>query len=567
MFKWVRRVAVGWVALLFFWQIWRSGWCNDESAHIPAGLYHLETSRMDAYRVNPPLPRLIGAIPLLFDCPQLEWYAFDDLRQRNEYHLANDWISKNTSAVPRQLRLARFFMVGFFVLGAWASFHWAHDLYGASAGYLALALWSLSPDVLTFAATVAPDLPAAATGLFAGYQFWCWLNRDEPKVPWHVGCAVALAILSKFSWLFLLVLLPILTFCRELFANGSTAPVPPIRGARKTKLALVRVSKLCFSFLLTWLVINSFYGFEGTGTLLGDYRFLSRSLAGNAVDEGVTGNRFADDWRGSLPVLLPKEMLQGIDYLRWEFERGYPCYLRGEWKDRGWWYFYVYAMGVKIPLGYWLLVMIAVITWLWDLRKRGLRNGEWLPLLMAILFVVQISSQTGFTHHVRYVLPAYGFLFVFASRVMRVLPKRFAICLAVLSLSGVIMFHALHPGLAHTFFNPLAGGPNQGWRHLGLSNVDWGQSSFRMAQWVKDHPQQRPMTVLFASIPGDPSRLLEGMDQVTFTVESTNNRPRDGWYLLSSQAITNTGNEYFQRANPYAQPYPDMLLFHVTTDR
>jgi hypothetical protein len=88
-----------------------------------------------------------------------------------------------------------------------------------------------------------------------------------------------------------------------------------------------------------------------------------------------------------------------------------------------------------------------------------------------------------------------------------------------------------------------------------------------MAQWVKDHPQQRPMTVLFASIPGDPSRLLEGMDQVTFTVESTNNRPRDGWYLLSSQAITNTGNEYFQRANPYAQPYPDMLLFHVTTDR
>ncbi len=47
------------VAVLLIAQIWRSGWCNDESAHIPAGLYHLETGRMDAYRVNPPLPRLL----------------------------------------------------------------------------------------------------------------------------------------------------------------------------------------------------------------------------------------------------------------------------------------------------------------------------------------------------------------------------------------------------------------------------------------------------------------------------------------------------------------------------
>ena len=68
---WFGFAAAVLVALLLIAQIWRSGWCNDESAHIPAGLYHLETGRMDAYRVNPPLPRMLAALPLLIDHPKI----------------------------------------------------------------------------------------------------------------------------------------------------------------------------------------------------------------------------------------------------------------------------------------------------------------------------------------------------------------------------------------------------------------------------------------------------------------------------------------------------------------
>ena len=60
------------VAVLLIAQIVRSGWCNDESAHIPAGLYRLETGRMDAYRVNPPLFRMLAALPLLIDHPKID---------------------------------------------------------------------------------------------------------------------------------------------------------------------------------------------------------------------------------------------------------------------------------------------------------------------------------------------------------------------------------------------------------------------------------------------------------------------------------------------------------------
>lgn len=85
--KWCGVAAVAiLVAVLLVAQIIRNGWCNDESAHIPAGLYHLETGRMDAYRVNPPLPRMIAAIPLLIDRPRIgEWHSYESLRVRSEY--------------------------------------------------------------------------------------------------------------------------------------------------------------------------------------------------------------------------------------------------------------------------------------------------------------------------------------------------------------------------------------------------------------------------------------------------------------------------------------------------
>lgn len=199
------------VAVLLVAQIWRNGWCNNESAHIPAGLYHLETGHMDAYRVNPPLPRMLAALPLLFDHPKMRWFSMTVPHARNEQVFARNWIQNNLEHVPRQLRMARAMMLLFFALGAWTIFHWAKELYGGGAGWLALALWSLSPEVITYSAIVAPDLPAAATGLLACYWYWRWLVSQRSEIPWKVCIGVALATLCKFSWLFLFPLLPCLT--------------------------------------------------------------------------------------------------------------------------------------------------------------------------------------------------------------------------------------------------------------------------------------------------------------------------------------------------------------------
>ncbi len=553
------------VAALLFAQIWRSGWCNDESAHIPAGLYHLETGRMDAYRVNPPLPRMLAALPLLIDHPKMEWFSLTAPQARNEYAFAQNWIHENLEDVPRQLRLARAVMILFFALGAWTIYKWTFELYGRQAAWLALALWSLSPEVITYSATVAPDLPAAATGLFACYWFWKWLVGGKNEIPWEVSFGLALATLSKFSWLFLFVLFPALTLMHDLLKRSVS---DESKSTLPWRFASQRFGKLTIALMCTVLIINLIYGFEGTGRRLGDFEFLSTELGGEHESRFETGNRYRGTVLGMMPMPLPCEVLQGLDYLRWEFEGGYPCYLQGEWKARGWWYFYLVAMAVKFPIGYFVLMVIGSGAMISRFMSRQSVHGEWLIPLVGVLFITQVSSQTGFTHHLRYVLPAFGFLYILAARSVTILPRRIAAITVVICLSGTVFYHATHFGLAHAHFNWLAGGPENGWRHLSLSNLDWGQSTYRMADWARTHPEKRPLTVVFVSELGGPSRLIADLDVATsvrWQYQDTGEMtvPMPGWYLMSSEQLTHEQNMYFRNAKPDSWPYADVALFYV----
>ena len=104
--------------------------------------------------------------------------------------------------------------------------------------------------------------------------------------------------------------------------------------------------------------------------------------------------------------------------------------------------------------------------------------------------------------------------FVIAARSVLVLPKKLKGLVIGSCLAGVIVFHALHLGQAHTHFHWLAGGPTNGWRHLSLSNVDWGQSTYRMADWARAHPEKRPLTVMFVSGRGNPSLLVKDLESI-----------------------------------------------------
>jgi hypothetical protein len=75
--KWSELAACGVLlcvhAMLLAWGAYCHSPVIDEWGHLPAGLMHWRDGRFDAYRVNPPLVRMVAALPLLGRAPDTTW--------------------------------------------------------------------------------------------------------------------------------------------------------------------------------------------------------------------------------------------------------------------------------------------------------------------------------------------------------------------------------------------------------------------------------------------------------------------------------------------------------------
>lgn len=144
---------------------------------------------------------------------------------------------------------------------------------------------------------------------------------------------------------------------------------------------------------------------------LGNYEFASTTLRGS---QGR--NRFTGTWIESLPIPVPRNYLLGIDHQKVDFERLMRSYLCGEWRHGGWWYYYLLGLTVKVPLGVWLLLLLAAELSLMAPRYSVPWRHEVVLLVPAVAVLTLVSSQTGFNHHLRYVLPIFPFAFIWASK-------------------------------------------------------------------------------------------------------------------------------------------------------
>ena len=322
---------------------------NGEVPALSAGIYHLTKGDFDLFRVNPPLVRSVAAIPVLFYRPATNWSNHRDiLASRDEFPIGIEFIHLNQENVFWYFTIARWACIPFTLLGAIVCFLWAKELYGEKCGLIALSLWCFSPTILGHAATIGPDLPAAACGVFACYQFWHWLQSPSWKQSFFAGFALGLAELTKTTWIILFALWPLIFF------------VWRIRYEKKCPWLQLATMLLAGMFL-----INLGYGFERFGVPLGDFRFISYALGGKYNDSNqinAGGNLFKNTVLEKMPVPLPANYVAGIDVQKSDFEYRHGCYLNGVWQYGGWWYYYIFAVLIKETLGSIALFFLAVFV-------------------------------------------------------------------------------------------------------------------------------------------------------------------------------------------------------------
>jgi hypothetical protein len=469
----------------------------NEPGHLVAGLSHWKFGRFELYRVNPPLVRMVAALPVMAVGYEEDWSGFyDGPGARPVFGMGEDFVAANGPRTFYLMMIARWACIPFSWLGAIVCYLWARDLYGRPAGLLACFLWCFEPNILAHASLITADAAGTALGIAACYTFWRWLKKPSWTQAALTGVVLGLAELAKTTLILFYPLWPLLW----LFYRW------PDRHAMVFRDWFREAGMLALRMIIGLYVVNLGYGFENSFTPLKEFQFVSQMLTGDSVNEGdatktssATHNRFADSWLGTIPVPFPKNYVLGIDIQQRDFESyGRPSYLRGEWRDHGWWYYYLYAGLIKVPLGMLLLGLLAMAVWLtqrFGQQSIAAIRDELVLLFPAIVIFVVVSSKTGFSEHFRYVLPVFPLIFVFMGRLARncltsahrILykskrhPRRSLVMHFAATTSGMSLVLWLSASSSWvyphslSYFNESIGGPLNGAEYLLGSNVDWGQ--------------------------------------------------------------------------------------------
>jgi len=531
---------------------------STETERLAAGLSHLDLGAFGLYRVNPPLVRTVAAVPVALARPHLDWRLYDaNPRRRSEYAVGAAFSWDNRRRLQDFVVVARWACIPFSVVGAIVCFSWANSLYGSASGVVSSALWCFSPMIIGHGHLLTPDVGAAALGAAAAYTFWMWLRDPCWSRAFFAGVVLGLAELTKLTLVVFFGLWPILWIIWRL----SHRP-------REMRCAEATCSpqglQLCMLLFLALYCLNAGYLFDGTCRALKDYHFGSEMLRGERAGarSGDSENRFADTWLADVPVPFPKHYVYGIDQQRQDFEGNASSYLRGEWRSSGWWYYYLYALLVKVPLGYWGIAVLAATHRLLD-RQAGAWRDECMLVVPSLAILVLVSSQTGFNHHARYVLPVLPFAFIWTASIARAtkLERRtVSIGLPFLLLwaigSSLWAFpHSL------SYFNELAGGPRNGPAHLLNSNIDWGQDFLYLKRWTTTHTTSQ---LRYAALAGGCAAIR---DDVAVSREPPL-EPLPGCYALSVNEIHSRSKQYrhFLGREPVAMAGYSIYIYDIDLD-
>lgn len=413
----------------------------DEFAHLPSGYYTLTTGRFDLFPLNPPLIKVLSAIPLLALRPSLDPDARIENTGWYPWIYGTGFMERNRPIYDRIFLFGRLPVVVLGMLLGWLVFRWSRDLYGDEAGIVSLFLTVFFPSLIAHSHLATVDVGLAFFFVLALYLFQRFIRNPTRTGLVLCGVALGLAQLSKFT---ALLLYPVFLLLALIFFRGR------------------RLGSVVLIFLISLIVVDAGYLFQDVGRPLGSFRFESQLLKTSAV------------LPGAIPVPLPASYLEGLDALQLINDVGeYPEYLMGRWSREGSPFYYLIVILFKTPLPLLIGLLLAPFA---RNEKRREEIFLWLPALVLLIFFSTSKVHYG----IRYILPIFPLLFVYMGRLVPWFRTRRTAALALLLIYPFSALTATPDTIS--YFNLLAGG--RGDRILLDSNIDWGQGLKRVRAFM-----------------------------------------------------------------------------------
>jgi hypothetical protein len=504
----------------------------DELAHLTAGYsYWL----YDDYRLHPEngnWPQRFGALPALsgrYSFPRLDQPAWTS---SNVYAIGDQFLYSSGNDAGTVLGRARATMALLGVALGALVFAWASRLVSPKGGWASLVLFVFSPTLLAHGPLVTSDIAAALFFTAAAGAMWVALQRVTPVTVLGAAVLVAGACLSKLSGPILVPVALVLLAVRLIDGRPLVVTFPGMAGdyrGRGRQLAVFAGVAVIVG-LVVWVLIWASFGFRYSA--FGAAATGSDAFLGQVKDEaGIVG------WILSTARqyhLLPEAYIYGVG-LTLQFASERAAFLNGEFSTTGWWWYFPYAFAVKttIPgmtLG--LLALAAVVArWKERNASRTWRVRAWAsiyagaPLLALVVVYWGFALNTNLNIGQRHLLPIYPALCILAGgaaywiellldrapapdrepvrerrkqrpQPMVPRPPSAAVKAAGMVVIVLLGWHVTESAVIRpnylAYFNQLAGGPAEGYKHLADSSLDWGQDLPALKAWLDREGLQQP---------------------------------------------------------------------------
>lgn len=373
---------------------------------------------------------------------------------------------------------------------------WSRVLFGWLGALVSFGLFAFDPNLLAHSTLITTDVYGALFVLLSLWAFARWLRNPSTRSSVWLGLAIGAASISKYTAAYLLIIFPIAAW----LSRG--------RGGDHNQGLRRWLSGGALAVGISLAVINIGFLGDGTGTSLRDQSFESpqfRELRKLPV-------------LSHLPLPVPRPFVEGLDRVFHRERNGGGSgniYLLGELRPPGSEGFpsYFLVTGVlKTPIP--ALITLALALGLLIRRKRTeWRTGEITLATAVVIFAVYFSflfrAQIGFRHFLVAVPPMFVLAGSLGPWLSRSRWRTSALALGVALSGASLVRHGSDP---LSYFNEFLD-PTLTYRIAADSNLDWGQTSAAVDNYLAHHPG-----ILIAPAKPFPGRILVGANQLTGVV-------------------------------------------------
>ncbi len=459
----------------------------DEQSHLFRGAAYLKANATHFLLGHPIGNSALAALPLLTE-PDLQLPTEIPAWETGNWSVAGDYflwrIGNNAQRIIFLGRLPMIFCT--LILGCFI-FRWGRQLGNIATGLIAATLILFDPNILAHGRLISSDVTLTLFWAVAVYGFWRWSQHGKRSAIVLAGFGLGMASLMKYNAAFLLPTLAILAGY-EWWKRRTRAPLHALTGT------------VAVGGLVIW----------------GVNRFALTPLPGGA---------FWDD------------LFWQMQY----FGRNTGGYLLGNYNPDGSLLYFPIAFLIKTPIPTLLLIGTAILFTV-NPSSRVARPPSVVYLLIPAMIFCLTAFTAGFNIGIRHLLPLYPYLYLaLALAISRLRSTQWRIATTSMVAGTVLVAVWIFPNYL-AYFNQLIGGPENGWRYLADSNVDWGQELPALAQWQRTHDEKTLYLSYFGTAHADaygiefepiPAPIITPDPPPTERQAHDPRHPRPGYYAIS----------------------------------